>query len=96
MVLEMAISRISSPSSLHLPSLMTIFLSLISSSIGLQIQPQPEMGRTGITPSVVTGPPRDGGMTVVPSVPFWLSLYHENSMVLAQSPLSSSPSTPMT
>ncbi|GFY82476.1 hypothetical protein Acr_02g0007160 [Actinidia rufa] len=53
------------------------------------MQPQPEMGRS-------RGPPRGGGMTVVPSVPFWLSLRRENSMVLAQSPLSSSSSTPMT
>ncbi|GFY94476.1 hypothetical protein Acr_09g0009220 [Actinidia rufa] len=51
---DLAISRISSPPSLHLPGLATILLSLISSSIGLQIQPQPEMGRTGVTPSVVT------------------------------------------
>ncbi|GFY87554.1 hypothetical protein Acr_05g0011930 [Actinidia rufa] len=58
MASDLAISRISSPSSLHLPGLATILLSLISPPIGLQIQPQPEMGRTGVPPFVVTRPPR--------------------------------------
>ncbi|GFZ11702.1 hypothetical protein Acr_23g0000870 [Actinidia rufa] len=48
MASDLAISRISSLSSLHLPGLATILLSLISPPIGLQIQPQPEMGRTGL------------------------------------------------
>ncbi|GFZ04559.1 hypothetical protein Acr_17g0001310 [Actinidia rufa] len=58
MVLELAISLISSLPSLLLHGLATIFLSLISSSIGLQIHPQPEMDRQGVPPSVVTRPPR--------------------------------------
>ncbi|GFY91173.1 hypothetical protein Acr_07g0013690 [Actinidia rufa] len=86
MVLELAISRISSPSSLHLPGLATIFLSLISSPIGLQIQPQPEMERTGYPrpyprPWSRGPPPRWWWNDRYASVPFWPSLRRENSMV---------------
>ncbi|GFZ17729.1 protein kinase superfamily protein [Actinidia rufa] len=79
---DLAISRISSPSSLYLPGLATILLSLISSSIGLQIQPQPEMGRTGVTLSVVTR-----------STAWWWNDRCALGPLLAQSPLSSLPST---
>ncbi|GFZ15797.1 hypothetical protein Acr_25g0002060 [Actinidia rufa] len=50
MVLDLAISLISSLPSPLLHGLATIFLSPIFSSIGLQIHPRLEMGRTGATP----------------------------------------------
>ncbi|GFZ04687.1 hypothetical protein Acr_17g0002590 [Actinidia rufa] len=60
MVLDLAISLISSLPSPLLHGLATIFLSLISPPIGLQIHPRLEMGRTWGTPSVVTRPPLGG------------------------------------
>ncbi|GFY94538.1 hypothetical protein Acr_09g0009840 [Actinidia rufa] len=89
----------------HLPD----FFSLFSPSPGFgdhfslpdffsHLSPNPATAEDGTDRSnpVSRGPPHGGGITVVSSVPFWLSLRRENSMVLAQSPLSSSPSTPMT
>ncbi|GFY93285.1 hypothetical protein Acr_08g0016810 [Actinidia rufa] len=60
MVLDLAISLISSLPSPLLHGLATIFLFPIFPSIGLQIHPRLEMGRTGVPPSVVTRPPRGG------------------------------------
>ena len=87
---DLAISRTSSPSSLYLPGLATISLSLISSPIGLQIQPQPEMARTGLPPSVVTRSSAWWWNDRWVLGPLLLSLRCENSMILAQSPPSSS------
>ncbi|GFY97739.1 hypothetical protein Acr_12g0002800 [Actinidia rufa] len=67
MVIDLAISLISSLPSPLLHGLATIFLFPIFPSIGLQIHPRLEMGRTGVPSSVVTRPPRDGENTVLPS-----------------------------
>ncbi|GFY88260.1 homeobox protein knotted-1-like 6 [Actinidia rufa] len=68
MVLDLAISLISSLlPSFFLHGLATIFLSLISPSIGLQIHPQPEMDGQGVPLSVVTRLPRGGENTILPS-----------------------------
>ncbi|GFY82450.1 hypothetical protein Acr_02g0006900 [Actinidia rufa] len=67
MVLDLAISLISSLPSPLLHGWATIFLSLISPPIGLQIHPRLEMGRTGGTLSVVTRPPLGGENTGLPS-----------------------------
>ncbi|GFZ20663.1 hypothetical protein Acr_28g0013680 [Actinidia rufa] len=66
MVLDLAISLISSLPSPLLHGLATIFSLLISPPIGLQIHPRVEMGRTGGT-SVVTRPPLGGENTGLPS-----------------------------
>ncbi|GFZ00266.1 hypothetical protein Acr_13g0016650 [Actinidia rufa] len=67
MVLYLVISLISSLPSPLLHDLATIFLSLISPPIGLQIHPQLEMDGQGLPPSVVTRPPRGGENTILPS-----------------------------
>ncbi|GFZ21313.1 eukaryotic aspartyl protease family protein [Actinidia rufa] len=67
MVPDLAISLISSLPSPLLHGLVTIFLSLISPPIGLQIHPRLEMGRTGVPLSVVTRLPRGGENTGLPS-----------------------------
>ncbi|GFY87735.1 hypothetical protein Acr_05g0013740 [Actinidia rufa] len=67
MVLDLAISLISSLPSPLLHGLVTIFLSLISPPIGLQIHLRLEMGRTGGTLSVITRPPLGGENTGLPS-----------------------------
>ncbi|GFS36112.1 hypothetical protein Acr_00g0044120 [Actinidia rufa] len=68
MVLDLAISLISSLPSPLLYGLATIFLFLISPPIGLQIHPRLEMGRrTGVPLSVVTRPPLGGENTGLPS-----------------------------
>ncbi|GFS30096.1 hypothetical protein Acr_00g0010120 [Actinidia rufa] len=67
MVLDLAIFLISSLPSPLLHGLATIFLSLISPPIGLQIHPRLEMGRTGVPLSVVTRPPLGGENTSLPS-----------------------------
>ncbi|GFS41455.1 hypothetical protein Acr_00g0074450 [Actinidia rufa] len=67
MVLDLTISLISSLPSPLLHGLITIFLSLISPPIGLQIHSRLKMGRTGGPLSVVTRPPLGGENTGLPS-----------------------------